>query len=160
MSDESLIAIHALGGHKLSLDYSEWLQEKTQFGVKSGFKPKFLPDYLFDFQRDLVTWAVEKGRAAVFADCGMGKTPMQLVWAQNVVQHTNKSVLILCPLAVSAQTIREAEKFHVECQRSRTGSHEGTRIVVTNYEQLHRRTIISSWEPLVKRWANSVTWTC
>jgi hypothetical protein len=138
MSDESLIAIHALGGHKLSLDYSEWLQEKTQFGVKSGFKPKFLPDYLFDFQRDLVTWAVEKGRAAVFADCGMGKTPMQLVWAQNVVQHTNKSVLILCPLAVSAQTIREAEKFHVECQRSRTGSHEGTRIVVTNYEQLHR----------------------
>jgi hypothetical protein len=120
------------------LSYQEFIVAKTQLGGKSGFAPNFLPSWLFDFQGDLVSWSVEKGRAAIFADCGMGKTPMQLVWSQNVIEHTNRPVLILTPLAVSAQTLREAEKFSIECQRSRDGSWAGNQIVVTNYEQLHR----------------------
>ncbi len=127
-----------IAGHKVALSYKDFIEEKTQLGTNSGFAPKFMPSFLFDFQSDLVTWSVEKGRAAIFADCGMGKTPMQLVWAQNVVEHTNKPVLILTPLAVSAQTIREGDKFSIECERSRDGSHNGVKIILTNYEQLHK----------------------
>jgi hypothetical protein len=95
-----------------------------------------MPPQLFDFQQSLVTWAIRKGRAAIFADCGLGKSAMQLTWAENVARHTDKPVLILTPLAVSAQTIREGEKFGIECHRSSDGSVPG-RIVVTNYERLH-----------------------
>lgn len=117
--------------------YQQFIASKSQLGGRSGFTPSFVPDWLFDFQRDLVTWATEKGRAAIFADCGMGKTPMQLVWAQNVVERTNKPVLILTPLSVSAQTLGEAEKFGIDCQRSRDGVFSGNRVIVTNYERLH-----------------------
>lgn len=112
--------------------YQEFLQAKTHEGAQHGFEPTFMPDALFDFQRDLVTWAVRKGRAAIFADCGLGKTPMQLTWAENVHRHTGKPVLILTPLAVSAQTIREADKFGIEAKRE-----SGAGIIVTNYERLH-----------------------
>jgi len=70
-------------------------------------------------------------------NCGLGKTPMQLVWAENVVRKTNKPVLILTPLAVAQQTTREAAKFGIECSRSAGGINPGARIVVTNYEKLH-----------------------
>lgn len=117
-------------------DYTAFLDRKAQLGSASGFDPLWLPDFLFDFQRELVEWAIQKGRAAIFADCGLGKTPMQLVWAENVVRQTNKRVLILTPLAVSAQTIREAGKFGIECRRSQDGkAFQG--ITVTNYERLH-----------------------
>lgn len=107
-----------------------------QLGGNHGFAPLWMPDFLFDFQRALVEWATRKGRDAIFADCGLGKTPMQLVWAENVVRHTNKPVLILTPLAVSSQTVREAEKFGVECRRSPDGAaYPG--INITNYERLH-----------------------
>lgn len=118
--------------------YREFLDRKSQFGTDSGFDPVWMPDFLFDFQRDLVTWATRKGRAAIFADCGTGKTPMQLVWAENVVRKTNGRVLILTPLAVSAQTVREGEKFGIECRRSTGAARDG--ITVTNYEQLHHFT--------------------
>ena len=95
-----------------------------------------MPDFLFDFQAALVEWAIEKGRAAHFADCGLGKTPMQLVWAENVVRHANKPVLLLTPLAVSAQTVAEGEKFGIECRRQREGE-AWVGINVTNYERLH-----------------------
>jgi hypothetical protein len=91
---------------------------------------------LFDFQRHAVEWACSKGRAALFADCGLGKTPMQLSWAKEVCSHTGGNVLILTPLAVSYQTVREGEKFGVEVGRSSTGTVEG-RVTVTNYERLH-----------------------
>ncbi len=104
--------------------------------MNHGFKPSYIPDFLFDFQKYLVEWAVNKGRGAMFADCGLGKTPMQLVWAQNVVEKTNKPVLIITPLAVSSQTIQEGEKFDIECTRSTDGKYKG-KIVVTNYERLH-----------------------
>lgn len=118
-------------------DYRVFLEKKTHVGSMSGFKPLWMPDFLFPFQRALTTWAIEKGRAAIFADCGLGKTPMQLVWAQNVVEKTCKPVLILTPLAVGAQTIREAHKFDIEAAQSRDGK-VAAPITVTNYQQLHK----------------------
>jgi hypothetical protein len=116
--------------------YEEFLATKADYGSDSGFAPLSLPDSLFPFQRAMVEWSIRKGRAALFADCGMGKTLMQLVWADNVVRHTNRSVLILTPLAVSAQTIDEAAKFGIEAHRG-TGKALQATIEVTNYEQLH-----------------------
>src|SRR3990167_3531281 len=115
--------------------YREFLEAKRQRGADDGFRPLWMPGFLFDFQSLLVEWALRKGRAAIFADCGLGKTPMQLVWATNVVRQTNGRVLILTPLAVAAQTIREGEKFGIEVRRSHDGTtHAG--ITVTNYERL------------------------
>ncbi len=98
-----------------------------------------MPDFLFDFQSYLVDWNLRSGRTATLIDCGMGKTPIQLVWAENVVRYTNKPVLILTPLAVSPQTVREGTaKFDVDCVQSRNGKWKpGARVIVTNYEQLH-----------------------
>ena len=118
--------------------YADFLGGKAQLSNRHGFTPSWLPGFLFDFQRDLVEWAVERGRAAIFADCGLGKTPMQLVWAQNVVERTSQRVLILTPLSVSAQTVREGEKFGIDCMRSHNGALPKSQIVITNYEQLHR----------------------
>lgn len=117
--------------------YAEFLDKKSQLDTYSGFAPVWEPEFLFDFQRALVDWAVRKGRAAVMADCGMGKTPMQLVWAENVVRHTNRPVLVLTPLAVGAQTVKEAEKFGIEARRSADGK-PARGITVTNYERLER----------------------
>jgi hypothetical protein len=89
-----------------------------------------------DFQGALAEWAIRQGRAALFEDCGLGKTLQQLVWAENVVRHTNKRVLVLTPLAVSYQTVQEGDKFGIETHRSAQGElHPG--INVTNYERLH-----------------------
>jgi hypothetical protein len=117
--------------------YSEFLNRKSQAPAAHGFDPLWLPDFLFGFQRHLVEWAVRKGRAAILADCGLGKTAMQAVWAENVVRKTNGRVLIVAPLAVSRQTVREAEKFQVEAFGSQTGKPVG-RVTVTNYERLHQ----------------------
>jgi len=118
--------------------YAEFLQRKAQHGKNEGFAPVWMPDFLFDFQSDLVEWAVQRGKAAIFADCGLGKTPMQLVWAENVARHSGKPVLIAAPLAVSHQIVREADKFGIDAARSSDGSLTGTRVVVTNYERLER----------------------
>ena len=119
------------------IDYEEFLAGKVQLGGQYGFAAGDLPDYLYDFQYELAEWALFKGRAAIFADCGMGKTPMQLVWADCVRCHTNRSVLILAPLAVAAQTVREGTKFGIEVHHSRDGAvPAGANIVVTNYEKL------------------------
>lgn len=120
------------------MDYAEFLDRKTQVGGSHGFEPLWMPEFLFDFQRSLVEWSCRIGRGAIWADCGLGKTPMQLVWAENVVRHTNKPVLIATPLAVSYQVLGEAEKFGVEAVRVQDGrAPAGARIVVTNYERLH-----------------------
>ncbi|MEC5289414.1 MULTISPECIES: helicase-related protein [unclassified Aurantimonas] len=115
--------------------YQQFLRAKTHEGASHGFEPTFMPTALFDFQQSMIGYAVEKGRAALFEDCGLGKTVQFLTWAQNVVEHTNRPVLILAPLAVAAQTVREAEKFGIEAHRSSDGSIPG-KIVVTNYERL------------------------
>ena len=116
--------------------YQKFLQRKSQYGKDSGFEPLWLPDFLFDFQKSLVEWAIQKGRAAIFADTGLGKTVMELVFAQNVWQREQKPVLLITPLAVSRQIIREGEKFGIRCVRSLDGRVAGP-ITVTNYDRLH-----------------------
>jgi hypothetical protein len=118
------------------MDYQTFLETKAQLDGDHGFDPSWMPDYLFPFQTALIEWAVRKGRAAIFADCGLGKTIMELVWAQNVAIQTGKPVLLLTPLAVAQQTVHEAEKFGVDASRSFHGE-IGSRIVVANYERLH-----------------------
>jgi hypothetical protein len=116
------------------MNYTEFLERKSQCGGDNGFDPIWMPEFLFPFQRALTSWSLKKGRSAIFADCGLGKTPMQLVWAENVARKTNKPVLIATPLAVSQQTINEASKFGIEATRSQDGTVH--RITVTNYERL------------------------
>lgn len=120
--------------------YDAFLAEKAQLGAMGGFDPLFMPAFLFDFQSALVEWAIRKGRSAIFADCGLGKTPMQLVWAENIVRRTNGRVLILAPLAVSYQIVDEAEKFGIDVTRCIDGNVSASRsgIVVTNYERADR----------------------
>ncbi len=117
-------------------DYRGYLLGKSQANSLFGFKPNYMPDSLMDFQSDLVDWSIEKGRGALFADCGLGKTLMQLVWAENVHRHTNKGTLVLTPLAVSPQTVGEASKFDIEAYRSMDGKPKKG-ITVTNFEKLH-----------------------
>lgn len=118
------------------MNYHEFLKSKSQDGNNYGFPACFVPEFLFDFQKHLVEWALLKGRAAIFADCGLGKTPIQLVWAENIVRKTRGNVLIVAPLAVSSQTTREGEKFGIQVKRSTDGKpHNG--ITITNYERLH-----------------------
>ena len=118
------------------MNYDEFINRKSHLNGNHGFDPLFMPDQAFDFQKHIIEWAVKKGRAAVFADCGLGKTMMQLAWSQNVVQKTNKPVLLLTPLAVGAQTVKEAERFGMEAKRSMDGSITAP-ITVTNYQKLH-----------------------
>lgn len=119
--------------------YRDFIARKSQQTGMDGFEPIWLPEFLFDFQRHLVEWAIRKGRAAIFADCGLGKTPMQLVWAENVVRKTNKPVMLATPIAVGIQTIAEAEKFGIDAKRTRDGKMTDEACVwVTNYEQLSK----------------------
>jgi hypothetical protein len=118
------------------LTYVDFLARRAQLDGDHGFAPIELPGWLFPFQASLVEWAVRKGRAAVFADCGLGKTPMQLVWADNVHRHTGRPVLIVTPLAVATQTEVEARKFGIEAGVSRNGQ-VAAPLTVTNYDRLH-----------------------
>lgn len=115
--------------------YTDFLSRKTHEGAEHGFAPRFMAPGLFDFQHAMVDYAVRRGRAALFEDCGLGKTVQFLTWAQNIIEHTNRPVLVLTPLAVAAQTVREAEKFEIEAHRSSDGVLPG-KLVVTNYERL------------------------
>lgn len=110
------------------MNYTEFLQTKKKSFLESGFEinESELNNNLFDFQKYIVKRALKSGRFAIFADCGLGKTLMQLSWAEQVVKKTNKIVLILAPLAVKAQTIQEAYKFGIDLKG----------IEINNYEQL------------------------
>jgi DNA modification methylase len=120
-------------------DYKDFLLEKLARDPETGFEAGELSPALYPFQAHVVRWALRRGRAAVFADCGLGKTPMQLEWATRVVEHTGGRVLILAPLAVGAQTGREAHKFGVDAVYARDLRNAGSSpIVVTNYERLER----------------------
>ena len=119
------------------MSYANFILQKTQFSGDSGFDPVFMPDALFDFQKSMVDWACRKGRAALLEDCGLGKTFQELVWAENIVRHTNGNVLLAAPLAVSGQISREAEKFGIEVGIDRSGKARRG-ITITNYENLHK----------------------
>lgn len=118
------------------MELKELLESKTDYGARKGFRPLFIPDYLFDFQKYLVDFALRLGRAAIFADCGTGKTITALVWAQNIIMKTNKPVLNLAPLIVNHQTQEEAERFGLEAIQVKKTNTKKT-IQITNYEKLH-----------------------
>ena len=120
-------------------DYQSFLESKKISAVVSGFEidKSLLNPMLFNFQRDIVAWALRRGRASIFADCGLGKTPMQLEWAKHVTSHTQGDVLILAPLAVSQQTVGEGEKFHVSVKLCRENGDIEDGENITNYEMLH-----------------------
>jgi len=119
------------------MQYKEFLESKKHLIGSFGFEPNYIPNMAFDFQREIITRAVKKGRMAVFADTGLGKTLIQLSLAQNVVNHTGGKVLILTPLAVAFQFILEAEKMGItDIEYSKDGTHTKS-IVICNYERLH-----------------------
>ena len=120
------------------MSYQEFLARKRKAHIPTGFRPATLNPALKDFQRHIVTWALELGRAAVFADCGLGKTFMQLEWAHHVTEKTGKPVLILAPLAVSRQTIGEGDKFGYAVNLAREQADVLAGINITNYEMLHK----------------------
>ena len=119
-------------------DYRSFLETKSQLGGDYGFEPLWMPDILFDFQGFLAAHALRKGRYATFADCGLGKTMIQLTWGENIVRKTGKRIIVFAPLAVGNQTVREGEKLGVECSHVRDGNIKGKApVIVTNYEKLH-----------------------
>ena len=120
----------------IALDYQQFLESKRMTQKPCGFEPKDLNPHLFDFQRDIVKWACRKGRAAIFADCGMGKTIMQLAWAEQVHKQKGGYILIVAPLAVSAQTVREGRLFGIQVHKCRTSDDLKDGINITNYEML------------------------
>jgi hypothetical protein len=118
-------------------EYLNFLEKKRHSIGEFGFDATFMPEIAFDFQKFVIEKAVKKGRVATFLDTGLGKTLVQLSVAQNVVNHTNKRVLILTPLAVAFQFILEAEKIGVDdIEYSKDGKHT-KKIVICNYERLH-----------------------
>ena len=119
-------------------EYEAFLASKRQSAVSCGFeKPKEeMCAALFPWQRDIVYWALKKGRCALFEDCGLGKTIQSLEWARSVSEHCGKPVLIVCPLAVTQQTRHEGEKFGFEVRVCRSQAEVREGVHVTNYEML------------------------
>lgn len=120
-------------------EYDAFIAQKTKRALSSGFEPLPIIAPLFDWQQHVLRWAVKQGKAALFEDCGLGKTAQQLEWASQIMRHTNQSVLILTPLAVAHQTSKEGDKFGIPCrvvefqdQCSDIG------IYITNYEKLDK----------------------
>ena len=122
----------------MEIEYNEFIGQKSYEHVDAGFTVNIdvLPSALKDFQADCVMWACRRGRAALFADTGLGKTVMQLAWACAVQDHTDKPVLVVTPLCVAQQTVREGDKFGIDCEYIREPKFTNSRIHVTNYEML------------------------
>ena len=119
------------------MDYDTFVRAKRRSEVATGHQPGNLNEHLKDFQHAIVSWATRRGRAAIFADTGLGKTIMQLSWADEVASHTKGKVLILAPLAVSEQTIAEGSKFGIEVNRVPHGEDiSDSGIWITNYERV------------------------
>lgn len=120
--------------------YEEFIAGKAITPIISGFDVSLeeLNESLFDFQRVIVKWALKRGRAAIFADTGLGKTLMQTSWAQSVVDHTDGDVLIVAPLCVAQQTVREGAKFGIDINFCRDQEKAKPGINITNYEMLDK----------------------
>lgn len=118
------------------MTYEEFLKTKALTVEPCGFECDERNPKLFDWQNDVVRWALRKGKCAIFTGCGSGKTRMQLQWAQKVHEHTGEPILILCPLAVAQQTKREGEACGIEVNVARNQGQCVNGINVTNYEML------------------------
>ena len=119
--------------------YIQFIRKKEIASIAAGFDSdkSTYNEHLFDWQRDIVHWALKKGRACLFEDCGLGKTLQQLCFSEEVVKHTGKPVIIVAPLAVASQTKREGEKFGIEVNICRTQDDVKDGINITNYEMIH-----------------------
>lgn len=122
-------------------DYAAFLAQKSLSVPCRGFHvaDADVSPMLYDWQRRVVQWACERGRAALFEDCGLGKTPQQLEWARLVAAHCRRKVIVLAPLAVAAQTVREGAKFGIPVTYARTHADAmaaPTAVVITNYDLL------------------------
>lgn len=119
------------------MDYKQFVANKRRAEVATGHAPGELNEHLFDFQNAIVSWAVRRGRAAIFADTGLGKTLMQLSWADEVASHTGGIVLVLAPLAVSEQTIEQGATFGIDVRRvPQGGTPDAPGVWITNYERM------------------------
>lgn len=120
------------------MTYEQFLENKKHSAINHGIEPNFMPAGMFDYQPYVAEYLIRKGRAACYLDTGLGKTLIELTVAQNYVNATGKPVLIITPLAVAFQFVKEAEKFNLEpVQYSKDGRFD-TRIVVCNYERLDK----------------------
>ncbi len=120
------------------MEYNEFLETKKHSVINYGIDTKFIPDKMFDFQAYVTEYLCKKGRAACFMDTGLGKTIIELAVAVNYVRHTNKPVLIITPLAVAEQHLREAEKFGIEDVEHTKDGKFNKKIVLINYERLNK----------------------
>ena len=118
------------------MNYDQFLAKKQIIIPPSGFTIDRLEHDLFDFQHDIVKWALKRGRSAIFAGTGLGKSFMELSWAQHIHEETKGNVLVLTPLAVAAQMKREAEKFNIEVEHVHEQSN--AHIQITNYQKLDK----------------------
>lgn len=121
----------------MSADYTTFVGKKLSLVQPSGIKDFDLPDTLFDHQKALTGWALRRGRAAIFADTGLGKMRMELVWADAVTRHTGRPVIILCPLAVARQIEGEGRKIGISVTVCRDGADVRPGVNVINYDRLH-----------------------
>lgn len=119
-------------------DYDAFIKAKASTSIAVGFDPQDMGGDLFDFQQAIVAWACRRGRAAIFADTGLGKTAMQTEWARQVNEHTGGDVLIAAPLCVAQQTVEEAAKFGIHVRYCRDQKDAKPGITITNYEMLER----------------------
>jgi len=117
------------------MEYADFIKTKEYKNIDSGFNIELLNPMLKDFQYAIVKWALKRGRAAIFADTGLGKTLMQLEWAHQVAIKTNQPVIIFAPLAVAAQTVEEGKKFNIKVTQLRSQPDiMPSGVYVTNYE--------------------------
>lgn len=118
------------------MDYNEFLESKKHSGQDFGIEPNYMIKSMFDYQKHVAEYAIKKGRSAVFLDTGLGKTIIELVIASNYVEETNKPVLIITPLAVAFQFVKEAEKFGIDdVEYSKKGTFT-KKIIICNYERI------------------------
>lgn len=120
------------------MNYQDFLDKKSVMAIVSGHDDDNINHNLFDFQRVIVQWALRRGRAAIFADTGLGKTLMQTSWADSVCRHTGGDVLIVAPLCVAHQTVDEAAKFGISVNYTRSQEGIKSGINITNYEMLDK----------------------
>jgi len=127
-------------GSEGGVKYDDFIKTKVPAIHVAGFTPPLpINPQLFDWQAQIVTWALKIGRAALWEDCGLGKTAQQLEWARQVVEHTGKKVMILCPLAVAPQSVQQGVKFGIEAKHVHEPEDIGDAMIfITNYERLDK----------------------
>jgi len=128
----ALNLINSLGD--ATMIYTDFLKTKNDYGFTSSINDSEINPILFDYQKDIVRWALRRGRCAVFADCGLGKTFIQVEFAKNLLQHIEKKIIIFAPLSVNEQTIQESKKLDI--QITRFDKHDDCRIKIANYENI------------------------